>query len=282
MPGPTGRALIEQALKEPTRSLGWQPRAAGWFTRELTGDWTGVIAVGTRVEGLPTGHAKATVHIAARHEGVEALVADVCGLKPSYRQRTVVTSIGHLMPEVRWYEWPVDPESVSSTAADLAAAVRDYGDPYLDVVPADPDLVLAQTCRGWLTGSSVDMMRNLAAAVEFATPDHVRRLLDQARLSLADSDHGLSAASKEAALEEFVSRWNRSKSTPFGGPNNYKQGGQMTTIEDMIYRPASTSGFMGVSKFAEGTTVRQMAGYVDDALSPGPVTSNGTNADKVV
>ncbi|NNM44391.1 RHS repeat-associated core domain-containing protein [Knoellia sp. DB2414S] len=67
-----------------------------------------------------------------------------------------------------------------------------------------------------------------------------------------------------------------------GGLSNYKHGGQMTAIEHINYGHASTSGFTGVSRFAEETRVRQIAGYVDNALRYGTVTPNGTNGSKVI
>ena len=64
----------------------------------------GALAVGTAVRALPAGQAMGTLHIGARHAGVEAEVAEVCGLRDSYQQRTIVTSIGYLMPDQRWVD----------------------------------------------------------------------------------------------------------------------------------------------------------------------------------
>ena len=206
MAGQTGRSLIEQALREPIRSIGWQPRAAGWFTRELDGEWLGVLAVGVAVQGQPTGHALATVHVGARHQGVEETVAELCGIKPSYRVRTLVTSIGYLMPERSWREWPVAPGTASSVAARIAAAVSEYGHPCLARVPIERTQVLAETGRGWLSRSAIDLARHLVATALFQGDSDARQLVDQARQSLSEGRHGIAAASMQAALEAFVSR----------------------------------------------------------------------------
>lgn len=49
----------------------------------------------------------------------------------------------------------------------------------------------------------------------------------------------------------------------------------MTGIEHVFYRHGAESGFAGVSKFAEGTSLRDVSSYVDSALRYGKVTPNG-------
>jgi hypothetical protein len=49
----------------------------------------------------------------------------------------------------------------------------------------------------------------------------------------------------------------------------------MSTIEHINYRHAWNSGFENVSRFADGTSVRQILGLVDDALRYGTVSQNG-------
>lgn len=50
----------------------------------------------------------------------------------------------------------------------------------------------------------------------------------------------------------------------------------MSTIEHISYRHSFNSGFSNVSKFAKGTSVRQIRGYVADALR-NPVSDDGVN-----
>ncbi|WP_343228934.1 pre-toxin TG domain-containing protein [Pseudomonas fluorescens] len=59
------------------------------------------------------------------------------------------------------------------------------------------------------------------------------------------------------------------------GVSTYKKGGLMTGIEHVFYRHGADSGFVGVSKFAEGTSLRDVSSYVDRALRYGKVTPNG-------
>ncbi|WP_130345884.1 RHS repeat-associated core domain-containing protein [Herbihabitans rhizosphaerae] len=59
------------------------------------------------------------------------------------------------------------------------------------------------------------------------------------------------------------------------GVSDYRHGGQMSTIEHINYRHAHNSGFSNVSRFAEGTSVRDIKGYVDDALARGTVSADG-------
>jgi RHS repeat-associated protein len=64
----------------------------------------------------------------------------------------------------------------------------------------------------------------------------------------------------------------------WGPARTYKHGtGPMTAIEHINYRHAFNSGFDDVSRFAQGTSARQIQGYVDDALRYGNVTQNGAS-----
>jgi len=59
------------------------------------------------------------------------------------------------------------------------------------------------------------------------------------------------------------------------GADTYRHGGLMSTIEHINYRHAYGSGFSGVSRYAEGTSVRDIKGYVDYVLRNGTVTDRG-------
>lgn len=60
-------------------------------------------------------------------------------------------------------------------------------------------------------------------------------------------------------------------------------------VEHVFYRHGPESGFANVSKFSQGTSVRDVSSYVDSALRYGKVTPNGPgghvieyNAGKVI
>ncbi|WP_413470026.1 RHS repeat domain-containing protein, partial [Pseudomonas syringae] len=57
--------------------------------------------------------------------------------------------------------------------------------------------------------------------------------------------------------------------------STYKKGGLMTGIEHVFYRHGPDSGFSNVSKFSQGTSVKDVSSYVDNALRYGKVTPNG-------
>ena len=59
------------------------------------------------------------------------------------------------------------------------------------------------------------------------------------------------------------------------GASTYRHGGLMTGMEHIMYRHSAGSGFANVSRYAQGTTARNIVGYVDDALRYGTVTPNG-------
>jgi len=98
-----------------------------------------------------------TLHIGARHAGVEAEVAEVCGLRDSYQQRTIVTSIGYLMPDQRWVDWLATSKTAHEVAVEMAAALREGAPPWFDRIINNPHAVMAETGRGWLSGSAVEL-----------------------------------------------------------------------------------------------------------------------------
>ncbi|PQP00753.1 hypothetical protein C5612_22710, partial [Pseudomonas frederiksbergensis] len=71
--------------------------------------------------------------------------------------------------------------------------------------------------------------------------------------------------------------------------STYNKGGLMTGIEHVFYRHGPDSGFANVSKFSQGTSVKDVSSYVDNALRYGKVAPNGPgghvieyNAGKVI
>lgn len=55
----------------------------------------------------------------------------------------------------------------------------------------------------------------------------------------------------------------------------------MSAIEHINYRHAHNSGFSNVSRFSEGTSVRNIQNYVDDALRYGDVTPSGSSGFRI-
>ncbi len=136
---------MEQALREPMQAIGWRPRAAGWFTRSIAPEYTGVLAasVASRYAAAGTGHATLFVHL--RRDDVQPVVRELLQSTyqdGGYRSTSAVTSIGYLMPAPTWRSWLVTPETAAPVAAELAAATRDHAQPYLERLAADPERVL--------------------------------------------------------------------------------------------------------------------------------------------
>lgn len=59
--------------------------------------------------------------------------------------------------------------------------------------------------------------------------------------------------------------------------STYNKDGLMTGIEHVFYRHGPDSGFSNVSKFSQGTSLKDISSYVDSALRYGKVFSNGPN-----
>jgi hypothetical protein len=119
------------------RSIGWQPRAAGWFTKQVTEGFLGVIGIGVASMGCAAGTARITLYAGIRDEANEDVVAKLCGAKDGgYRQRSLVTSIGYLMPECQWRQWLITPANADAIANELAATVETRAEPYLHNLPS--------------------------------------------------------------------------------------------------------------------------------------------------
>jgi hypothetical protein len=74
---------------------------------------------------------------------VEREVATLCGVQDQgYRSTTATTSIGYLMPNRQWREWPATPALVDEVAVEMAEATRDYASPYLTRLATDSRLLL--------------------------------------------------------------------------------------------------------------------------------------------
>ena len=147
----TGRALGEAALREPMRAIGWQPSAAGWFTRQVCFGFLGVAALGSASKYSRPGTAQIMLHVGIRDEATELVVSQLCGLKDvGYRQRTATIGIGYLLPGSSWREWEITPGNAGELARQLAALVQRYADPWLDRLSADRARILR--CRQALCG----------------------------------------------------------------------------------------------------------------------------------
>jgi hypothetical protein len=138
----TGRMLALAALRSPMAAIGWRPRASGWFTVALPPDRLGVAAAGFAVKQAVPGTGWLTLYVGLRDPRVEAVIADLCGVHDSYRDRTTVTSIGYISPEAEWHDWYVTQENVDEVAEEIARRVDAFAVPYLERLNRDADAVI--------------------------------------------------------------------------------------------------------------------------------------------
>lgn len=184
----TGRRVIEDALRTPMEAIGWRPRAAGWFTRSLSPGATGVIAVGTASKRTAPGTVDATLHIHLRVESVEAIVrsfGETTTDDGGYRAVTASTSIGYLMPAARWRDWHVTSETATPVAEQMANAVRDFGEPYLERLTVDPERLLDAIRKSTRSAQSPGLCAEVAQLAELGQLDDALRVLER-RLQALD------------------------------------------------------------------------------------------------
>lgn len=166
----------------PMVAIGWRPRAAGWFTRYLSPDMTGVIAVGTASKHTAPGTVDATLHLHLRVESVEAIVRSLREAmtgEGGYKDVTASTSIGYLMPAARWREWHVTAETAAAVSEEMANAVRDFGEPYLDRLAVDPERLLEAIRKSPRSGQSPGLCAEVALLAQLRQLDDAMALLER-------------------------------------------------------------------------------------------------------
>lgn len=201
---PTGRRVIEAALRKPMTDLGWAQRASGWFTAPITPDVLGVVTVGVASEHADTGACLATLYLGVRHELVEPIVAALSGTADTYRDRTAVTTIGYLMSDPRWREWQVNDRTADSAAAEMVTAFRDYGLPRLSALAESADALI--TAAREHPAYSAQPVGGCRVAVLLATvgkPDEARELMDKRVAALGNRDDA-NAAHERAVAAKFT------------------------------------------------------------------------------
>lgn len=139
----TGRELAQKALREPMRSIGWQPRAAGWFTQRIADGFLGAIEIDAASKHSKPGTATITLRVGIRDEVGEAVVSRLCDAKDrGYRQLTVDTFIGYVMTGSQMQKWLITPDNADMIASELTAAVEEFAEPYLRKLASDQAALL--------------------------------------------------------------------------------------------------------------------------------------------
>jgi hypothetical protein len=184
----TGRELAQKALREPMRSIGWQPRAAGWFTMRIADGFLGVIAVGTASKYCERGTALITLHVGIRDEASEEVVSRLCRDKDGgYYQRSVNTSIGYLMPECSWRQWLITPDNAAAVASELAGAAAEYAEPYLRRLASDRAELLDGVWHERNLGQPWGVCRVVVYRARYGSSEDALAYLDEAVAALGSS-----------------------------------------------------------------------------------------------
>jgi hypothetical protein len=203
---PTGRKLIQEALREPMRQLGWTPRAAGWFTKDHAPEVVGIIAVGTASQHHAPGSVSATLYVHLRDERVEQLVSRICGTTDAgYRTATATSSIGYLMPEAAWREWLVAPNNVDAVAREMANAADMYVDPYLSQLANDPQRLLEAVTKSAAYSTALGLCRAVVLLEQMGDQQGALTVLDEWLLALGVRADPAAQRVRESA--DSLRRW---------------------------------------------------------------------------
>ena len=176
----TGRELAQKALRDPMRSIGWQPRAAGWFTQRIADGFLGAIAIDVASKYCGPGTASITLRVGIRDEAGEEVVSRLCDAKDrGYRQHTVDTFIGYLMTEGRWRKWLIAPDNADTIASELAAAVEEYAEPYLRKLASDQAALLDGVWHARNLGQPWGVCRVVVYRARYQGSDRALAYLDE-------------------------------------------------------------------------------------------------------
>lgn len=202
----SGRRLIEEALRGPMAEVGWRPRAAGWFTKELAPGRLGVVAVGVASAHSAPGRATATAHVHLQDSALEADVAALFGIAATgYRTATASTSVGYLMTPARWVEWSVDESGAERAAGEMAAAVQACAEPYLCGLVDDDRRLLAAVRSSPAYGTALGLARAVALLRRMDERAEAAELLSERAAALGDRFDR--AAVQQRQLAAMLEAW---------------------------------------------------------------------------
>ncbi|BBH17729.1 hypothetical protein Back2_20160 [Nocardioides baekrokdamisoli] len=157
MAEPTGVQIARKAFREPFESIGWKPRAAGWFTKDLGRGWTGVVCVTHSNTGNPA-IVDVSLNIDLRHDDVEQQAANFVSIRSDYKARTILRQLHQLCPKDALPASRLNAHNAPEVAAAILAAFIRYGQPWLEDVAADDTLALDLTSRA-VGGSTMHVVR---------------------------------------------------------------------------------------------------------------------------
>ncbi len=179
-------------------------------------------------------------------------------------------------------------------SADLALVTSDRGSPafavqdatyvvfehgsYSTSVPKGTATVLAVLAHGTNDGLSRSYDVGQAVASLSSDPAPARGTPSMSAVAPAGGSPSISrlGVATNGGIKALPSG---AKITAQWGADTYRHGGLMSTIEHINYRHAYNSGFQGVSRCAQGTSARDIKGYVDYVLRNGTVTERGMIGD---
>lgn len=110
------------------QKLGLRKRAGLLFTIDMGDGFLGVVGLNHATRYRQPGEVAVNPIVGVRHQEVELLVARLMDIEPhEYSPASVVKPLGYLMPEKRFKNWEFNPANAEAMAADLAAAVQEWG-----------------------------------------------------------------------------------------------------------------------------------------------------------
>jgi hypothetical protein len=188
------------------RGVGWEPRAAGWFTKQIAPGFVGVIAAGSASAHSMPGTARITLHVGIRDQTVEPLAAQLCEQRDSgYRQRTATVGIGYLLPDRSWREWEITSHNAGPLAHDLASLVPAHAEKYLRRLASEHAALLEAAKSSPSSSQVIGVCRIAVLLARYSSRDHAITFLRQRMDGLGTRTDAAAALERQAAVR--VSEW---------------------------------------------------------------------------
>ena len=178
----TAKKLFDEALKSPMRDVGWTPRAAGWFTREVGPEHLAVLATSVATAHASPGEGQATGHLGLRVEQVEQTVSHLLARKDEgYKARTTTTPLGYVSTQHRWLEWAITGPSVERIAQEVAQLVATEGWAFVSALANDPDAMVNAVKAAPSFGQASGFARAVVLLAHLGRDDEAQQVIEDRR-----------------------------------------------------------------------------------------------------
>jgi len=128
--------IVAAEVSKRLRALEFSRTTGRVYVRHLGDEAVGWVSLNSASRHRPPGVVEVNPIVSVRHVGIEHLVTELRGDRPSAPQQVTIGSpLGYLMPEARYRGWVIDttrPQETVEQVQDIVTALQKYGLPYME------------------------------------------------------------------------------------------------------------------------------------------------------